>query len=373
MMGGFKTTKSKNMSGLKLLHLSKSFDHHTKVLDDFNLEVRQGEFIVLLGSSGCGKTTVLRIIAGLEEPDSGSVFIKGREVTELEPKNRKVAMVFQNYALYPHLTVKENFHFPLDMMKLGKTEKEGIIAEISEILRIDGHLDKLPSQLSGGQRQRVAIGRALVRKPEVFLFDEPPSNLDARLRDELRYEIIRLKEKLGITSIFVTHDQNEALTLADRVVLMDEGHIKQVGTPESVYLKPDNLFTARFLGQPKINEIYADSFVGKTISEVLASDGHDDPNSASVNLPHGGNENRASLIYAIRPEHVVLADSQEGNGVLAFKAEVKLKEFLGSRVFYTVDCKGLWLRWVSEINTFEKGESVELSIDPAKILKFNDI
>ncbi len=240
------------MASLVLRNLVKTFDK-TTVLHGISLEVEDGEFVVFVGPSGCGKSTTLRLIAGLEETTAGEIEIEGRVVNHLEPKERNIAMVFQNYAIYPHMTVRKNIGFGLRTSKLTKAEKTARLEDVAAILEMTELLDRKPSQLSGGQRQRVAIGRAMVRDPAVFLFDEPLSNLDAQLRTQMRLEIKKLHQRVGNTIIFVTHDQVEAMTLADRIVIMKDGHILQVGKPSDVYHRPANTFVARFIGAPSMN------------------------------------------------------------------------------------------------------------------------
>ncbi|WP_299753785.1 sn-glycerol-3-phosphate ABC transporter ATP-binding protein UgpC [uncultured Boseongicola sp.] len=244
------------MANLALRSLTKSYGS-TEVLHGISLDVADGEFVVFVGPSGCGKSTTLRLIAGLEETTSGIIEIGDREVNNLEPKERDIAMVFQNYAIYPHMSVKKNIAFGLRSSKMPKPDKEKRIQEVAGILDMVDLLERKPSQLSGGQRQRVAIGRAMVRDPAVFLFDEPLSNLDAQLRTQMRLEIKRLHQRVGNTIIFVTHDQIEAMTMADRIVIMKDGHIQQVGTPAEVYHKPANTFVARFIGAPSMNMLSA--------------------------------------------------------------------------------------------------------------------
>ena len=240
------------MADLALRDLVKTYDN-TEVLHGINLDVHDGEFVVFVGPSGCGKSTTLRLIAGLEEVTSGVVEIGGKIVNNLEPKHRDIAMVFQNYAIYPHMTVRKNIGFGLRSSKAPKAEKEKRIEDVAELLGMTDLLARKPAQLSGGQRQRVAIGRAMVRDPAVFLFDEPLSNLDAQLRTQMRLEIKKLHQRVGSTIIFVTHDQVEAMTMADRIVIMKDGHIQQVGTPSEVYHSPANTFVAQFIGAPAMN------------------------------------------------------------------------------------------------------------------------
>ena len=244
------------MSNLKLGQLVKTYGK-TQVLHSIDLDIADGEFVVLVGPSGCGKSTTLRLIAGLEDATSGTIEIAGRVVNNLEPKDRDIAMVFQNYAIYPHMTVRKNIGFGLRSSKMPRVDKEKRIDEIADILGMTDLLSRKPSQLSGGQRQRVAIGRAMVRDPAVFLFDEPLSNLDAQLRTQMRLEIKKLHQRVGATIVFVTHDQVEAMTMADRIVIMKDGFIQQVGTPSEVYHSPANTFVASFIGSPAMNMIPA--------------------------------------------------------------------------------------------------------------------
>ena len=240
------------MSELELKGVSKSFGS-VEVVRDINLSVDDGEFVVFVGPSGCGKSTLLRMIAGLEKVGGGEIRIGARDVTDIDPSERGVAMVFQSYALYPHMSVEENIGFGLRMNGMSKSEVRGKVAEAASILHLEGLLKRKPRELSGGQRQRVAIGRAIVRKPEVFLFDEPLSNLDAELRVQMRLEITKLHQAMGATMIYVTHDQTEAMTLADKIVVLRSGRVEQIGTPLEVYDDPDNAFVAGFIGSPKMN------------------------------------------------------------------------------------------------------------------------
>jgi multiple sugar transport system ATP-binding protein len=240
------------MASVKLKAIEKTWGSVT-VLKDLDLEIADKEFLVLLGPSGCGKTTTMRIIAGLETATKGNVFMGDRDVTNMHPRDRNVAMVFQNYALYPHMTVAENIGYPLKVAKVKAAEKKARVAEAAEKVDLTPYLKRYPRDLSGGQRQRVALARALVRDPEIFLLDEPLSNLDAKLRVAMRAEIKHLQRNLGVTMIYVTHDQIEAMTLADRVVLLNDGEIQQIGTPDDIYDDPDNLFVAGFIGSPPMN------------------------------------------------------------------------------------------------------------------------
>jgi len=242
------------MKGIRVIGLKKSFGANT-VLESLSFEVEEGQFCILLGPSGCGKSTVLRLIAGLEREDGGDIYIGEMRVNELPPRDRDIAMVFQSYALYPHLNVYENLAFPLKMRKIAGVDIEQKVREAAHLLGLDGLLMRRPGELSGGQRQRVAMGRALVRSPKLFLFDEPLSNLDARLRASMRVELAGLHKKLGVTMLYVTHDQVEAMTLGEKIILLDKGIIQQEGTPRELYEKPRNVFVASFIGSPQINLI----------------------------------------------------------------------------------------------------------------------
>ncbi|MEO0703134.1 MAG: sn-glycerol-3-phosphate ABC transporter ATP-binding protein UgpC [Pseudomonadota bacterium] len=299
------------MATLSLRNLVKAYDK-TQVLHGIDLEVHDGEFVVFVGPSGCGKSTTLRLIAGLEEVTSGEIDIGGRVVNNLEPKERDIAMVFQNYAIYPHMTVRKNIGFGLRSSKLPKADKNKRIDEVAGILDMTEYLERKPNQLSGGQRQRVAIGRAMVRDPAVFLFDEPLSNLDAQLRTQMRLEIKKLHQRVGNTIIFVTHDQVEAMTMADRIVIMKDGHIQQVGTPAEVYHKPANTFVAQFIGAPSMNMI-----PGATTEAGIRLKG-----GSEVAL--GGIAPGRDVILGIRPE-----DLHPDEGVPLIEGQVGVREPLG--------------------------------------------
>lgn len=243
------------MSKIELININKSYDGNNLAVKDINFNVNDGEFVVLLGPSGCGKSTILRMIAGLEEISGGKLLIDGKLANKLAPHKREIGMVFQNYALYPHLTVYQNLSFPLEILKKNKKDIKNEIEEITEIVGLNDLLQRKPSQLSGGQRQRVALGRALIKKPKIFLFDEPLSNLDAKLRSSIRNEILKIHRYSGSSSLYVTHDQNEAMTMADKIVLLDKGEIVQIDDPQGIYNKPRSLFAAKFMGYPEINII----------------------------------------------------------------------------------------------------------------------
>jgi multiple sugar transport system ATP-binding protein len=310
------------MATVTLRNLVKAYGK-TEVLHSINLDVSNGEFVVFVGPSGCGKSTTLRMIAGLEEVTAGEIMIDDRVVNHLEPKHRNIAMVFQNYAIYPHMSVRKNIGFGLRTSKMPRAEKEKRIDEVAHILSMTEYLDRKPAQLSGGQRQRVAIGRAMVRDPAVFLFDEPLSNLDAQLRTQMRLEIKKLHQRVGNTIIFVTHDQVEAMTMADRIVIMKDGHIQQVGTPAEVFHRPANVFVAQFIGAPSMNMLDAIWRGGRlhVLGQELAAD---------LNLSEG-----SSLTVGIRPDDLVVSDAQ---GLV--EGVVNVLEPLGSETLVYVDIGG---------------------------------
>ncbi len=284
------------MSGVTLDHVIKRYGE-TQVVHGVDLEIDDGEFCVFVGPSGCGKSTLLRMVAGLEETSDGHIHIGGRDVTRIDPAERGVAMVFQTYALYPHMTVKENMSFGLRMNGHPKAEIESKVAEASRILKLDEYLSRKPAALSGGQRQRVSIGRAIVRGPDVFLFDEPLSNLDAELRVEMRVEIARLHKEIGATMIYVTHDQVEAMTLADKIVVLRAGRIEQVGAPLDLYRDPDNRFVAGFIGSPSMN-----FFNGTARNGTFDIPGLQASVTPPVTMPADGTQ----VIVGVRPEHLLI-------------------------------------------------------------------
>jgi len=308
------------MSGVKLESIVKSYGD-IEVVHSIDLAVREKEFVVLVGPSGCGKSTTLRMIAGLEEITTGTLSIDDRVVNRVAPKDRDVAMVFQNYALYPHLSVAENIAFGLRIRKEPKEHIKKSVAEVGEILGLTPYLERKPSDLSGGQRQRVAMGRAIVRRPKVFLFDEPLSNLDAKLRTQMRAEIKRLHKRLGATSVYVTHDQVEAMTLADRIVVMNDGIIEQMGTPMELFANPANTFVAGFIGSPPMNQFQAN--IQKTGAGTKASVG-----DVVFNIPSElPVEDDGSVIIGIRPEHISLS---AGSDSATIPISLNLVEPLGS-------------------------------------------
>src|SRR5690625_1484133 len=318
---------SETVGELKLQNIKKTYDNGPTVVSDFNLEIHDGEFIVFVGPSGCGKSTTLRMIAGLEEITEGKFYIDDKLMNDVEPKNRDIAMVFQNYALYPHMTVYDNMAFGLKLRKHAKNEIKQKVENAANILGLTDYLDRKPKALSGGQRQRVALGRAIVRDAGVFLMDEPLSNLDAKLRVQMRAEIIKLHDRLKTTTIYVTHDQTEALTMATRVVILNNGEIMQVGSPQEVYNTPDNLFAAQFIGSPSMN-IFDCVFdgeqlkIGNTNIKIPDSDRH-----MLNDLGYKDSE----IKFGIRPESVVeyeeLAHPEASS---TFDIEVRVNELLGS-------------------------------------------
>ncbi|MEY1557163.1 ABC transporter ATP-binding protein [Yoonia sp. R2331] len=304
------------MAGVDLNEIVKCYGA-LQVVHGIDLNVAEKEFVVLVGPSGCGKSTTLRMIAGLEEITSGDLMIDGRRMNRVAPKDRDVAMVFQNYALYPHLNVADNMAFGLRIRKMPKAEIKTTIDDVAEILGLTPYLDRRPADLSGGQRQRVAMGRAIVRHPKVFLFDEPLSNLDAKLRTQMRAEIKRLHNRLGVTSIYVTHDQVEAMTLADRIVVMNDGRIEQVGTPMELFNNPVNTFVAGFLGSPPMNQMKG------TLTDIGAKVGDTEIKIDGLTAKDQGRD----VILGIRPEHVMLG---EGQATTALPIDLDLVEPLGS-------------------------------------------
>ena len=329
------------MAYLQLRGIEKSFGEQ-RVIKGVNLEIQQGEFIVFVGPSGCGKSTLLRLIAGLETNTAGTIHLEGRDITDEPSSKRDLAMVFQSYALYPHMSVYENMSFALKLAKTDPSIIEEKVGRAADILNLNDYLKRTPKELSGGQRQRVAIGRAIVRAPKVFLFDEPLSNLDAALRGQTRIEIAKLHRDLGATTIYVTHDQVEAMTLADRVVVLRDGIVEQVGTPLELYDHPANQFVAQFIGTPKMNLVAADKL--KTLA------------AAGVKLPVGGS-------VGLRPEYVLLVAPTVGD----FKAKVELVEALGAEtlVYVTTEWGDQIVSRHTERTTLVAGDSVGVKVDMA--------
>ncbi len=317
------------MANLTLRNIKKVYDKNVVAVQSFDLDIADKEFIVLVGPSGCGKSTTLRMIAGLEDITEGDLFIGEKRVNDVEPKDRDIAMVFQNYALYPHMTVYENMAFALKLRKIPKDEVDRKVREAAEILDITSYLERKPKALSGGQRQRVAIGRAIVREPQVFLMDEPLSNLDAKLRNQMRAEIIKLRQRIDTTFIYVTHDQTEAMTLGDRIVIMKDGYIQQIGTPQEVFDHPANMFVASFIGSPQMN----------LFSSRLEKDGsgyyvtyHSTRIALSPEIQKALSAKGVTAMdvtLGCRPEHLVL---RQAAGPDAVAAHVDVSEMMGSEV-----------------------------------------
>ena len=329
------------MASLSLRHINKTYPNGYVAVKDFNLEIEDKEFIIFVGASGCGKSTTLRMVAGLEEITSGELYIGDKLVNDVEPKDRDIAMVFQNYALYPHMTVYDNMAFGLKLRKVPKDEIDKMVREAARILDLEALLERKPKALSGGQRQRVAMGRAIVRNPKVFLMDEPLSNLDAKLRVQMRIEISKIHESLGATIIYVTHDQTEAMTLGTRIVVMKDGIVQQVDTPQNLYNTPCNLFVAGFIGSPQMN--FLDAVVNISGNDVSLKVGDyvlKVPESKKQALIKG-NYNGKTVVLGIRPEDV--HDSEEfiaANPDSVVESTVKVYELLGAEVYLYFDVAG---------------------------------
>ena len=326
------------MASLSLQHITKRYPNGFEAVKDFNLEIADKEFIIFVGPSGCGKSTTLRMIAGLEEISAGDFYIDGKRMNDVEPKDRDIAMVFQSYALYPHMSVYENMAFGLKLRKYSREEIDKRVHEAARILEIEPYLDRKPKALSGGQRQRVAMGRAIVREPKVFLMDEPLSNLDAKLRVQMRTEIAKLHERLGATMIYVTHDQTEAMTLGTKIVVMKDGIIQQVDTPQNLYNYPQNLFVAGFIGSPQMN--FIDTTVCKKGDKVTLKVGNYElelPEAKGKVLVDSGYVGK-EVSMGIRPEDVYdLSESDKASSGLEIESTINVYELLGSEVYLYFD------------------------------------
>lgn len=358
------------MAKVVLKNISKNFDK-VKAVDDVNLETADGEFVVLVGPSGCGKTTTLRMIAGLEAITEGEIYIGDRLVNSLPAKERNIAMVFQSYALYPHMKVSENLGFGLKMRKVPKQEREQVIRETAEILGIQNLLDRKPGQLSGGQRQRVALGRAIVRKPEVFLFDEPLSNLDAKLRVQMRTELKKLHETFGTTAVYVTHDQVEAMTMGDRIMVMLDGKVQQVGSPLELYNRPGNIFVAGFMGSPAMNFISCRLVEERSTLFVDTGDFKLPlpTHIASKALAVKGKE----LIFGVRPEdfHEIPSEQALSDERVAFKARINVLEPLGKEILLDISTGDHSISAVLGSDTTVKAhQNINLTVNMEKIHLF---
>ena len=352
------------MASLVLDGVAKSFGD-VEAINGVDLEIPDGEFMVLVGPSGCGKSTMLRMISGLEDVTRGRILIGGRDVTKIAPAKRNVAMVFQSYALFPHMTVAENIGFGLALARTPKAETARRVAEAARVLQIEALLDRKPRQLSGGQRQRVAIGRSIIRNPEVFLFDEPLSNLDATLRIRMRLEIARLHKQIDTTMVYVTHDQTEAMTLADRIAVFQSGRIEQVGTPMELYHGPANRFVAGFIGAPAMNFIPA-RIVADGERQEIRSKALDIPMG---NAPHGAEAGPITL--GIRPEHMSVVPEGEGD----FAARVEIIEKLGVETLAYVQTglmeESLTLRTPPETG-LARGDKTAVRVDRSRVHAFKE-
>jgi sn-glycerol 3-phosphate transport system ATP-binding protein len=342
------------MSFLELQNITKVYPNGTLAVNETSLNIENGEFVVFVGPSGCGKSTLLRMIAGLEDITSGEIILDANTINNVDPSERDVAMVFQNYALYPHMTVYNNMAYGLKNRGISKKEIEDKVNEVAKLLEIDPYLSRKPSMLSGGQRQRVAMGRAIVRNPKIFLFDEPLSNLDAKLRNQMRLEIKKLQRQMGVTSIFVTHDQIEAMTLGDRIVVINKGIVEQVGTPKDIYSKPNTKFVAEFIGSPQMN-----IFNCKINNGIAKIDNH------SFNLNKSLNVEDASI--GIRPDDMQISDI----GSITCKAN--LVEYLGSDmiIYSSIGNQEFSCKLSSKIDV-KAGDEFKFDIDPSLIHVFDN-
>ena len=374
------------MSSVELKHICKIYPnndkkkkHNLKVtdegvlaVDDFNLEIKDKEFIVLVGPSGCGKSTTLRMVAGLEDISKGELYIDNRLVNDVEPKDRDIAMVFQSYALYPHMTVRQNMEFPLKLRKMPKDEIDRKVNEAAEILDITQYLDRKPKALSGGQRQRVAIGRAIVREPKVLLMDEPLSNLDAKLRNQMRAEIIKLRQRIDTTFIYVTHDQTEAMTLGDRIVIMKDGVVQQIGTPQEVYEHPINIFVAGFIGVPIMN-FFDGELVKDGVRYYVEVEGARIELSAEKEAKMAARGVQAQKVTdGVRPEHIELADVP-GKMI---PAKIDVSEMMGSQINLHINVNGkegiIIVDTMSNAGrSFQMGEEINFTFAPEVIHVFD--
>ena len=356
------------MASLSLQHINKTYPNGFQAVKDFNLEIEDKEFIIFVGPSGCGKSTTLRMIAGLEEISGGTLKIGDKVMNDVEPKDRDIAMVFQNYALYPHMTVYDNMAFGLKLRKVPKDQIDKAVREAARILDLEKLLDRKPKALSGGQRQRVAMGRAIVRNPKVFLMDEPLSNLDAKLRVQMRIEISKIHQRLGATIIYVTHDQTEAMTLGTRIVVMKDGVVQQVDTPQHLYEQPGNLFVAGFMGSPQMN--FLDAQIAEKGGDLIAKVGEYDiviPAAKAKVLKDGGYVGK-TVVLGIRPEDI--HDSQmfiEASPSVPMTSTIKVYELLGAEVFLYFDVNGTQVTARVDPRTNSKtGDTIKFAFDMEK-------
>ena len=361
------------MASLSLKHINKTYPNGFEAVKDFNLEIEDKEFVIFVGPSGCGKSTTLRMIAGLEDISSGELKIGDRVVNDVEPKDRDIAMVFQNYALYPHMSVYDNMAFGLKLRKVPKDQIDKMVKEAAKILDLTPLLDRKPKALSGGQRQRVAMGRAIVRNPKVFLMDEPLSNLDAKLRVQMRTEISKLHQRLGTTIIYVTHDQTEAMTLGTRIVVMKDGVVQQIDSPQNLYNAPANLFVAGFIGSPQMNFTDAKCEVnGNQVNLKVGPYSIALPQQKAKVLIDKGYAGK-TVVMGIRPED--LYDSEEMLQKYAgsvIEAKINVYELLGAEVYLYFDLEGAGMTArVSPTTTARTGSSVKFALDVEKIHVFD--
>ena len=339
------------MSIIEFKNIKKTYDNGSTVIEDFSLDIKEGEFVVFLGPSGSGKSTSLRMLAGLEEISGGDLMIRGQRVNELPSKDRGIAMVFQNYALYPHMSVRDNIGFGLKMRGAENSEITRKVNDAMALLSLEEHADKRPGNLSGGQQQRVALGRAIVRDSDIFLMDEPLSNLDARLRGVMREEIVNLHNTLKATTVYVTHDQVEAMTMADRIVIMDFGEIQQVGTPKEVYDKPANTFVANFIGNPSMNLI-----------PLIKKEGHYHIEELPLRIEMSDRE----IILGIRPENLIIDENAEARMVINYMEDLGAEKFLSGKINgHTVIVRD------GSDREFEIGQEIGLEVDRKKASYFD--
>ena len=362
------------MASLSLTNVCKVYPNGFEAVKDFNLQIADQEFIIFVGPSGCGKSTTLRMIAGLEDISSGELKIGDRVVNDVEPKDRDIAMVFQNYALYPHMSVYDNMAFGLKLRKVPKDQIDKMVKEAAKILDLTPLLDRKPKALSGGQRQRVAMGRAIVRNPKVFLMDEPLSNLDAKLRVQMRVEISKLHQRLGTTIIYVTHDQTEAMTLGTRIVVMKDGVIQQVDTPQNLYQKPQNLFVAGFMGSPQMNFLDAKVKVSGNVANLeIAGKSIPLPEAKSKKLIAGGYDGK-TVTFGIRPEDIYDSDEflAKCDPKTVFESSVRVYELLGAEVYLYFDLEEFPITArVDPRTTSRPGDKIKFAFDIDKIHVFD--
>ncbi|HKO65998.1 MAG TPA: ABC transporter ATP-binding protein [Candidatus Nitrosocosmicus sp.] len=355
------------MVDLKIENLTKKYGE-TTVLDNFSINIKSGELMVLLGPSGCGKTTAIRCIAGLTDPTNGQIYLGNKKVNELSPKDRDVAMVFQNYALYPHMSIHDNIAFPLKMRKKSKSHIHEKVIKMAELLGIKDLLERKPKELSGGQMQRVALGRALVREPKLFLMDEPLSNLDAKLRTHMRTEIKKLQKKIGITTLYITHDQVEAMSLADRIAIMKNGNIQQIGTPTEVYHQPTNTFVGQFIGNPQMNLItgsikdeslylFSKPIVIQPVDKILFE----------KKLP-------GEFFVGIRPRDVIILKETDISTGIRLEGMVVFIEMLGddTTIEVKIGSDSLLVTTNNILDSFNVGDKIEMGIEYSKIHFFDE-